>query len=89
MGKKNLIRLFIFSAIMGACIRACFIFNLVWVAIGSSVFIMIVSNLWKCTDGILQIDYSDPDKDIYTMEIITPFGEIDKRSDLYFRVNKQ
>lgn len=89
MGKKNLIRLFIFSVLMGVAIWLCSYFHLVWVAIGSSIFIMIVSNLWKSSDGIFRIDYSDPDKDIYTMEMITPFGEIDKRSNLYFRVNKQ
>lgn len=42
----------------------------------------------KRPDGDFVIDYSDPEKDIYRLEIGIPFGDIEKRKELIFKVKR-
>lgn len=36
--------------------------------------------------GTIMINTSDPEKDIYSLELEVPFGELDKRSKVYFEI---
>ena len=42
----------------------------------------------KKPDGKILINYSDPMKDVYTLELNIPFGELDNRKTVIFEVEK-
>ena len=41
------------------------------------------------SDGEIVINYSDPKKDVYRIELGIPFGEIDRRKIVIFKVEKE
>ena len=40
-------------------------------------------------DGAIVINMDDPEKDTYTLELYIPFGELDTRGDVTFRIIHQ
>ena len=42
----------------------------------------------KKPDGRILINYSDPMKDVYILELNIPFGELDRRKTVIFEVEK-
>ena len=40
----------------------------------------------KKPDGAIVVDTDDPEKDTYTLELYIPFGELDTKKDVVFRI---
>ena len=74
---------------MGACIYIGIYFKQIYLTPAIGILIMWVSNLWKASDGVFNINYDDPEKDVYLLEIFIPFGELDRRNRLFFQIKKQ
>ena len=39
--------------------------------------------------GCIRINTSDPEKDIYTLELNVPFGELDKQKEVLFEIKHE
>lgn len=50
---------------------------------------VIFSLLKKKGDGAIVINKSDPMKDTYTLELYIPFGELDTRKTVIFKVRQE
>lgn len=37
-------------------------------------------------DGAIVVNTDDPEKDTYTLELYIPFGELDRREDVKFKI---
>lgn len=54
------------------------------------VLLMIIFSLLKKKgDGAIVINKSDPMKDTYTLELYIPFGELDTRKTVIFKVRQE
>ena len=40
-------------------------------------------------DGIIRVNTNDPEKDTYTLELGIPFGELDKRDKVIFKIEHE
>ena len=40
----------------------------------------------KKPDGAIVVNTDDPEKDTYTLELYIPFGELDSREDVKFKI---
>ena len=40
-------------------------------------------------DGIIRVNTNDPEKDTYTLELNIPFGELDKRDKVIFKIEHE
>ena len=40
-------------------------------------------------DGIIRVNTNDPEKDTYTLELSIPFGELDKRDKVIFKIEHE
>ena len=40
----------------------------------------------KKPDGAIVVNTDDPEKDTYTLELYIPFGELDRREDVKFKI---
>ena len=47
-----------------------------------------IRNIQRNPDGYIRINTNDPEKDTYTLELMIPFGELDNRKSVYFKVVK-
>lgn len=50
---------------------------------------IIFSLLRKKEDGAIVINKADPMKDTYTLELYIPFGELDKKKKVIFKVHEE
>lgn len=41
----------------------------------------------KSYDGVFKVNTTNPDKDVFTLELSCPIGEIPKKRQLIFKVN--
>lgn len=48
----------------------------------------LVKVLIKRPDGYILINTNDPEKDTYTLELSIPFGELDNRKIVIFKIRK-
>lgn len=64
-----------------------FVIIALFVGFGIGLIPYILSNRHEL-DGYMVINDSDPDKDVYTLEMMIPFGEIPNRKRLTFGVIK-
>ena len=49
-----------------------------------------IANIWRSehvVDGIFHVNLNDPEKDVFTLEMITPFDEVPSKKELYLKVN--
>lgn len=57
-------------------------------------YVLAVVFAWRCysikhkVDGYIRINTHDPEKDVYTLELWIPFGELDLRKNVVFKVSK-
>ena len=53
--------------------------------------IAFIRNVIKQTnpDGIIRVNTNDPEKDTYTLELGIPFGELDKRDKVIFKIEHE
>ena len=61
----------------------------IWLAIGCIIGILIgvfFRFRKKSYDGIFRVDLTNPDKDVFTLELICPIGEIPTKKILVFKV---
>ena len=69
------------------------IYTIVSISIGVIVGIIFITVLAKTMrkkpDGYIRINTDDPDKDTYTLELAIPFGELNERKGVYFRIVKE
>lgn len=47
---------------------------------------IILGRVKKSCDGVFKVDTTDPNKDVFTVELWCPIGEIPKRKHLFFFV---
>lgn len=40
-------------------------------------------------DGVIRVNTTDPEKDTYTLELSIPFGELDKRDKVIFKIEHE
>ena len=61
----------------------------IWFAVGCIVGLIIgifIRIRKKSYDGIFRVDLTNPEKDIFTLELICPIGEIPTKKSLIFKV---
>ena len=50
---------------------------------------LIIIRLANRKDGVIVVNKTDPMKDTYKLELYIPFGELDNRKDVVFRVRHE
>lgn len=40
-------------------------------------------------DGVIRVNTNDPEKDTYTLELGIPFGELDERDEVVFKIEHE
>ena len=50
---------------------------------------VIFSLIRRKEDGAIVINKTDPMKDMYTLELYIPFGELDKKKKVIFKVHEE